>query len=180
MKVDIVNSFNYKINKKVKTIENNRGMTLIELVVAIAILGVILLAIYSFMNTGVKGFAGETTTANNQAQVRRVSNNIGREIRRAESVAVVTVGEGLNKLVLTYPPDGIKTEYRLEDNIIKADYYDVDDNYSYTSELARGIKKFDIDVADEAGIILVEINIESVENARGKTYKLKTKITIRK
>ncbi|NMB44638.1 MAG: prepilin-type N-terminal cleavage/methylation domain-containing protein [Clostridiales bacterium] len=162
-----------------KTIENNRGMTLIELVVAIAILGVILLAIYSFMNTGVKGFARETTTAKNQAQVRRVSNNIGREIRRASHIAHIEETPGKRKLVLTYP-DGNKTEYRLDDNIIKADYYDVDDNYSYTSELARGINTFGVDVKDDTGNILAEISIESVENARGKTYKLVTEITIRK
>ena len=172
MKVDIVNSFNYKINKKVKIMKNDKGMTLIELVVGIAILGVILLAIYSFMISGVRGFARESTTANNQAQVRRVSNNIGREVRRASTVEDVS-----GKLVLTYP-DGKKAEYSLVDNIIKAKY--IDGASSYTSDLASGIKTFDIDVADDAGIILVEVTIESVENAQGKTYELTTEITIRK
>lgn len=170
--MDKVKSFRYKTNGKKNIMKDNKGMTLVELVVSIAIISVILLAIYSFLNTGVKGFARETTTANNQAQVRRISNNIGREIRRANSIAVE---DDSKKLIIT-DPDGNIIEYTRDvtDNTIKAKH--INGASSYTSNLASGIAKFTAIIVDDK----VTVEIKSIENARGKTYELKTEITIRR
>ena len=154
--------------------KDNRGMTLVEVVVAMALISIVLLSIYSFMGSGVKGFAREATTANNHAQVRRVSNNIGREVRRADSVT-----KDSDKLIIKYA-DQKKSEYRLEGNIIKVDYYNEDAGgnwvLDYTGDLASGIKTFNIDIVGEE----IALEIESVENARGKTYRLETRLTIRR
>lgn len=154
--------------------KDNKGVTLLELVIAIAILSSIILVIVTFYISGVKAFARETTTANNQFKVRRVSNEIGRELRRAN-----TVTESSGVLNLTYS-DGSLTRYRLDITSLKADYYIVGPTgtliHDHTGELAKGIKQFHITVLTDTITVL----IESLENTEGNTYKLETEITIRR
>ena len=157
---------------------DNKGLTLIELVVAIAIISSIIMAISSFYISGVKGFARETTTASNQTEVRRVSNEIAREIRRASSVVNFSFGT----IRLRYPDDkGIW--YYLSENTLIADYglYTSDtsdtnmDTY-YTSILSDRIGSFNVNIVGDN----ITITIESIENSEGETYKLVTELYLRK
>ncbi|HHU73927.1 MAG TPA: hypothetical protein GXZ28_04790 [Clostridiales bacterium] len=154
--------------------KNNKGTTLIELVIVVGIITTIIAVIAAFYISGVKGFAREASTADNQFKVRRSSNDIGREIRRASNI---TINSG--KLELEYT-DGTKKVYRLEDQIIKVDLYikDAMGGYSYndTSELVKGIKTFDISMNTEQ----ITMKIESLENTEGFTYQLVSEISIRK
>ena len=154
---------------------DNKGLTLIELVVAIAIISSIIMAISSFYISGVKGFARETTTASNQTEVRRVSNEIAREIRRASSVVNFSFGT----IRLRYPDDkGIW--YYLSENTLIADYglYTPENNMDtdYTSILSDRIGSFNVNKVGDN----ITITIESIENSEGETYKLVTELYLRK
>ena len=152
---------------------DDRGYTLIEVVVAIAILVAIMFSIFSFYVTGVKGFARESTTANNQMKIRRALNDISREVRRSSSA---TVGSG--SLVLEYPDDK-KTEFNLSGESIIMNYFEKNPGGVYisngTSTLIDGIKSF----TSTVGTDVISIELESTANSEGQTYKRESKLTIR-
>lgn len=160
--------------------DNNRGITLIELVVAIAISGVILFTIYSFYVTGVRGFSRGSSTATNQMSVRRVSNEVAREIRKAQNIDIPDP----STLVLEYEEGSntveVKIEYNSANKSIEADYTvtDVDGNFisSTSRNLADRISKFEVKKVDDK----TTVTIESVENSDGDVDKLETVITERK
>lgn len=153
--------------------KDDKGFTLIEVVIAIGILAAIILSIMSFYVSGVKGFARETTTASNQTKVRRASNDISRELRRAYTVAKVS-----GNLVLDYS-DGKRIIVFLEDTSIKMSHYTKEPSgsytYNYTNILAKDIILFDVNVNAKN----ISFKIESSENSEGLTYELESKITIR-
>ena len=157
---------------------DNRGITLIELVVSIAIFGIIIATIYSFYVTGVKGFARGTSTATNQVSVRRVSNEVAREIRKASNVEV----PDSYTIILKDEVDNMlaKIKYISTDNIIKADYYteaaDGSWVFSHNRKLAERIGFFEATTDSDK----TNVTIESIGNSEGYTDKLETVITKRK
>lgn len=157
---------------------DNRGITLIELVVSIAIFGIIIATIYSFYVTGVKGFARGTSTATNQVSVRRVSNEVAREIRKASNVEVpdsytIILRDEVGNMLA-------EIEYISTDNTIKADYYteaaDGSWVFSHNRKLAERIGFFEATTNSDKTIV----TIESIGNSEGYTDKLETVITKRK
>lgn len=155
--------------------KDDKGFTLIEVVVAIAILAAVILSIMSFQVSGVKGFARESTTAINQTKVRRASNDIIRELRRASTSKI-----NLGALELNYS-DGKRTrifyDTSSESIIMSYSIKEPSGTYTdlYTSVLVEGISTFTYSITGKK----VSIKIESNENSEGTTYKLETKITIR-
>src|SRR5699024_10742191 len=114
--------------------------------------------------------------------VRRVSNAIGKEIRKASSVLITDPGvANTNTLVLT-DSDNKKTIIRFDSskNTIKADYYlpanNGDSSLSSTSNLATRIGNFTLKEEDDKIIVTVE----SIENSEGYKEKLETVISKRK
>lgn len=164
--------------------KDNRGITLIELVVVIAISVAILLSIYSFYTVGVRGFARETTTATNQVSIRRVSNEIARQIRRASDFDVTNP----QNLILKYEDKDIaKIEYIFDSSTktITAYYYkndaSGDSNISdHTSQLSNRISDFNVNV-DEKKITMTIESIENVDMSSRDNHKdsLTTVITKR-
>lgn len=158
--------------------KDNRGISLIELVVAIAISGVILVTIYSFYVTGVRGFARGTSTATNQVSVRRVSNEVAREIRKASNVDI----PDSSTLILKDEIGNMMVEikYLSSNNTIEADYYteagDGSMTFSHNRKLAERIGSFEAKKDSDK----TNITIESIENSEGYTDKLETVITQRK
>lgn len=55
---------------------NNKGFSLVEILVAMAILGVVSLAIYSFMNTGAKLYQKTSSDADIQTEAQLVANTV--------------------------------------------------------------------------------------------------------
>ncbi len=156
--------------------KDDKGFTLIEVVVAIAILAAVILSIMSFQVSGVKGFARESTTAINQTKVRRASNDIIRELRRSSTTKVDILGaleldysDGKRiRIFYDSPSESIKMTYYIKQ---PSGVYTVD----YTSVLVEGISNFTYSVTGKK----VSLKIESNENSEGNTYKLDAKITIR-
>lgn len=158
--------------------KDNRGITLIELVVVIAISSAILLTIYSFYITGVKGFARGTSTANNQVSVRRVSNEVAREIRKSSNVEI----PDSTTIILKDEVGNILAEIKYigSNYAIEANYY-TDDGaggiaFSHNRKLAERIGFFEAKKDVDKTIV----TIESIENSEGYTDKLETVITQRK
>ncbi len=60
--------------------QNNRGMTLVEMIVAFAILGLVSASIFSIMLTGTKTYTKLTTTVKLQQQAQVASSNIERQM----------------------------------------------------------------------------------------------------
>ena len=158
--------------------KDNRGVTLIELVIAIAILTSIVFAITSFYVSGVKGFARETTTASNQTEVRRLSNQIAREIRRSKEV-INYMG---TQLVIVDSNNNVVTYYRGANNTFYAGYGEYDDagtriiGIDYTLCISEQIKEFDKVINGDQ----ITLTIESIENSEGETYTLVTELNLRK
>lgn len=69
-------------------LSNNRGITLIELIISIAIMGVIVLAIMSLFGFGNKSFIYSNKRSDLQNQVQLVSNIITEEIRNATEISL--------------------------------------------------------------------------------------------
>jgi len=157
--------------------KDNRGVTLIELVIAIAILTSIVFAITSFYVSGVKGFARETTTASNQTEVRRLSNQIAREIRRSKEV-INYMG---TQLVIVDSNNNVVTYYRGANNTFYAGYGEYDAGtriigIDYTLCISEQIKEFDKVINGDQ----ITLTIESIENSEGETYTLVTELNLRK
>lgn len=139
---------------------NKKGITLIELVIAIGLLSVVMAMGYSLYLTGVKGFLRETTSVDNQFQVRYASSTIGRQIRRADTVKI-----DAGKLKLTYP-DGSSLVYQLQGDAIMGG----------SNKLVEGIIRFQVSRIGDT----VFLTIQSKENSDDETYELSSEITLRK
>lgn len=153
--------------------KNNKGVTLIELVVVIGIMSSILLVISAFYISGVKGFTREASTADNQFHVRRASNEINRAVRMTN-----TAQNNAGKLRLT-KADGTVTEYQLASNTLKADYYVLSGGtltLDHSSNIVPGIQTFSFTCAADK----VTFTLTSIPNAEGDSYSLNSELNIRK
>ena len=139
---------------------NKKGITLIELVIAIGILSMVVALGYSLYLTGVRGFLREATSVDNQFKVRHASTMIGRQIRRADTVAI-----NAGKLKLTYP-NGSSLEYQLQGGAIMEG----------SNILAKGINSFTVGITGNT----VVLTIQSKKNSDNEVYELSSRITIRK
>ncbi len=141
-------------------LSNKKGVTLLELIIALAIMSIIMAVCFSVFSYGMKGYQRKTANVDSQIDVRYVLSYLNREIRRAEHVEVNT-----NILKLTDETGNI-TEYKLNgDEIIKN-----------ATTIVDGINTFMVTMNGDK----IEIFIESVENSSGDSYELSSEITIRK
>lgn len=158
--------------------KDNKGFTLIELVVVIAIGAVILLTIFSFFTSGVKGYSRGITTANNQTNVRRVSNEIAKQIRRSSAVEITNP----TTLTLSHASGEEKTiiKFNSGSNTIEAKYYDISssgiETLNRTGQLAERIGNFTVAKTGDK----TTVTVESIENTDGHVEKLETVLTKRK
>ena len=75
--------------------KNNRGFSLIELLVAIAISGVVILMISFIMVQGTTLFKGESEVIDIQGELQIVRNQISEALMGAKSVVVVDAGDDI-------------------------------------------------------------------------------------
>lgn len=79
---------------------NNRGMTLVEMVVAFAILGIVSTSIFSMLLTGTKTYTKLTTTVKLQQQAQVATSNIERRILNCNGGLSYTSNEEQDVLFL--------------------------------------------------------------------------------
>ncbi len=166
--------------------KDNRGMTLVELVVAIAILSAILLSIYSLYIVGVRGFARETSTAQNQVSIRRASNEIGRQIRRATSIIPDPTIDDVTKNEITLEDSEgeiLIYKYDSTNKCIGIKKYNSAYGLVYENpQWAERIKDFTVTTSSsnkQITVIIESIGSADMANSDNRNEKLETVITVR-
>lgn len=138
--------------------KNEKGMTLIELLAALALMSIIIALIGSAHIFGQKQYRNQTEEINYQEQVRYVMATITKEIRstEADQVSVISDNEitiGANNYELVQP-----------------------NFYENSTVLSDHISNFILDEEDGK----IEISISSLPNRNGKIETLSTVIYLRK
>ena len=113
-----------------------KGMTLIELVIGLGLMSMVLAVLYAVFFTGLKSIDRQMENANNQATARQTLSYIGREIRRADNIEVYGDNKGL---VVEYGGSEIEYEFNHLNNIL----YRVKNGTK--NPMIEGIKDFNIE-----------------------------------
>lgn len=113
-----------------------KGMTLIELVIGLGLMSMVLAVLYAIFFTGLKSFDRQMENANNQTTARQTLSYIGREIRRADNIEVYDDNKGL---VVEYGGSEIEYEFNHLNNIL----YRVKNGTK--NPMIEGIKDFNIE-----------------------------------
>src|SRR5690554_1071819 len=108
---------------------NNKGFSLIELIIAMALVAMVTAVAYGVYISGITSFSRESANVSNQAGVRQALSYISKEIRKANEVNISG-----DTLIL----DGF--EYELVDNIIKKDNNNMFYNIAEFSAIKDGTK----------------------------------------
>lgn len=108
-------------------LKNNRGLTLVELLVTMAILGMVLSAAYSFLGLGNRSYTKGSERQNIQSTLRILSDYISNEIRYSTSESLVTLSPGDDDYESL---KGVFNDISLESDVIKYKKY-LDDDYRY-------------------------------------------------
>lgn len=133
---------------------NNKGLSLIELVIGLALIVMVTSAIYGAYMSGITTFSIESANARNQINVRQAISYISKELRKSSNVEV----DGETLII-----DG--SEYELAEGVIKKD----------NNDMFFGISEFNaVKVGNK-----VTLRIKSIPNIKGKDVTLETEIFIR-
>ncbi|MCD5325680.1 MULTISPECIES: PilW family protein [Pontibacillus] len=135
-------------------LRNEEGVTLVELLAALALLGIVILLISNAHLFGQKQFVSQSEQIENESNVRYAMNVITKEVRRAETVTVSS--------------DVLKTnahEFELRGNRIFKDQ----------SVLVENIEMFSVQKNNEK----ITITIKSMPNEFEKASTLTTDLYIR-
>lgn len=145
--------------------KTNKGFTLIELTIVIALVGIIVTLLFMPMTFSLKTFQSQNEKANLIADERLLMDYLTREIRKATSVSVdENEDEDGDKGILIL--DG--HEYKFENGRLFKD----------DEEIAEGIEELSFEEIIEGEIKEIRIEIE-MKDSRGKPHKLSSTITIR-
>lgn len=133
--------------------KNKRGFTLIELVIVLALLGIVLSMIFSPIIFSFKNFDIQNEKANIISDARATMDYLTRAIRKADTVEVVDGNLSMDSKM-----------YKLEERIL----------FKEAKKVMEGIDELNINKVDKT------INIEIViKNSKGENYKLSSIINIR-
>ncbi|WP_112181503.1 MULTISPECIES: PilW family protein [Paraliobacillus] len=138
--------------------KNEKGMTLIELLAALALMSIIIALIGSAHIFGQKQYRNQTEEINYQEQVRYVMATITKEIRSTEA-DLVSVTSDTNEITIG------TNSYELEQPNF----------YENSTVISDQISSFNIDKEDGK----IEISISSLPNRNGKIETLSTVIYLR-
>ena len=133
---------------------DNKGISLIELLIGLSLITMVAAAIYGIYISGITTFSIESSNARNQINIRQAISYISKELRKSSNVEVV--GE-------TLIIDG--SEYELVEGVIKKD----------NTDMFFGISEFNV-IKDGNKVTL---RITSIPNIKGKDVTLETEIFIR-
>lgn len=135
---------------------NNKGITLVELLVTIAISGFVFLLAFSFYFFGASSFTHAGRQTDIQADTRLVSDFIISEIRNARQVEILnTVGN-----------DGDSHYLYLDNNRI---YYKEPDPAGSVGKTDSIIQSLDLEVSSQGDAYLLSFTIESQKGTQQYT-----------
>lgn len=143
---------------------NEKGVTLIELLAALSLLSVILLLASSIQMLGLKQSSSQTSDIQNQSNIRLAMNIITREIRKASTVSFVNIDDTVNtndQLII----NGVDV-YKLENNSITKN----------TNTLITNIQTFTIKKVKDS---MYTITIANIPSNNSPLTSLSSTISIR-
>lgn len=138
---------------------SNKGFTLIELVIIMAILGIILGVVVSVFAFGLNFFSDEDSAIVRQEDLRRVAVIFEKDVRKSASQIVTTSGQCANIDTTIYCLDGNSVK---KDGIV----------------ISKNIDNFSVYV-DPAGSF-IDISLSSTVDNRNQDVDLSTRIYLRK
>lgn len=141
-------------------LKNQQGFTIVELIVVIAITGIIITAAYTFLMTNQSTYFAIMAKADAQNQARNAMDNVMTNIRRAKQLELSKIQSG-NELTLLIPDqngEDKEFKYTVEKN-------DVTDLYELILEIDNVKYVVATDINGEQGF--------SIENQNKKTIKVK-------
>lgn len=72
-------------------IKNKKGFTLVELMIVLALLGVVIMIGFSVFSFGFKSFNAQADNIDNQSKVQHAISDISKEIRKVDAVDKIVV-----------------------------------------------------------------------------------------
>ena len=154
----MITADNKYMNKKIM-VNNNKGFTLIEIIVTLAIITLIFAMIIPLFVTGVDFFAKSNGMVMDQVNLRKTITDMSREIRDASSITIVSATEiNLGNCVYEY----------LEDTNQITKYFPDTDSTTVVSER---VALFEVIQNDD----LIEIRVK----AEGPGSTIVTKVSVR-
>jgi prepilin-type N-terminal cleavage/methylation domain-containing protein len=136
-------------------IADKKGLTLVELIIAMSLLAVIITMGFSVYITGVKAFNQNASTVDNQSNVRYAMSYITRQLRKAADVQV----NGTCLII-----DGVDEYHLTRNTLMKND-----------NQLVTGISLFTITKNDD----ILQITITSIKNNAAHQFSLTSSLTLR-
>ncbi|NNU75974.1 PilW family protein [Clostridium estertheticum] len=140
-------------------IKDKRGFTLIELIIVVALLGIVITMGFSVLSFGYKSFNSQTDTTDNQSNVRYAISDITKQIRCADPTKTIVIANGIVNI------DEGRVIYKLQGStLLKND-----------KQFINGIKEFiPLMVVDK-----ITLKITS-QPKRGREFTLTSEIYVRK
>ena len=175
-----------KTKRLICRLTDDKGLSLIELLIASAILLLVLAVGYTFLNFGQTSFVRGEERADLQQNARMALDFISDQVRIAEIVVILPAGHDYSDL----EGYGIDVDYEGEEEIYTYQIY-VENGSIFYSKLAQGVEEvtllenisenidFDLNFAvnNNSGNIL-DIYLSSTEKASGTLFDLETEILI--
>ena len=133
-------------------IKDKRGFTLIELIIVIALLGVVIMMGFSILSFGYKSFNSQTDTTDNQSNVRYAMSDISKRIRSADPSKTISIAHSIVNI------DEGRVIYELQGSTLLKN----------KKEFVTGIKEFASSIVGDK--ITLQITSQS---KRGREFTLK-------
>lgn len=152
-----------------KKISQNKGFTLIELMVVIAIIGIISVPIATYFTSNYITFNRENEKLNIQAEARDAMNTVITRLRRAEQSTIQINESGRLEMYV----ENDRYEFYQQNDVIKREVN------SSSVTIARGVESFTYNIDDEASIVKIRIRIKGNESI-GYALDIENKHKIRK
>lgn len=151
------------------TIKNKKGFTLVELIIVLALLGIVIMMGLSILSFSYKSFDSQVDNIDNQSKVQYAINEISKKIR-SDSTGItipggITADGKISGEIITV--GGV--EYTLEQNVLYKT-----DSLNNKNKLVSGIKSFTTSI--EGNKVTLEITSQA---NRGREFTLTSEIYIR-
>ena len=144
---------------------NNRGITLIELIIVIALIGIVLSIVFSPITFSFRNFNAQNEKTAITSRARAAMDYLTREIRKSDIVEI-------NDNVITVNLDDNENKYKLENKIL----------FKNDKKIIDGIDGLNIspDIDPDIDPDNITINIKiTIKDSKGKDHTLSSDINIR-